>query len=94
MICDPHHAEYTAAAAAMAEIYGRPVTQPKAVIRCGRVIDTYAVGDYVEFVDELGEPRRGYVIEVSDDDVYLVRCHIVGGGQRVIATHIDSIRPF
>ncbi len=94
MICDPHAAEYAAAAAAMNDFYGRPLTPPTTTMRAGRLIDTHAIGDYVEFVDELGEPRRGYVIEAHDDDTYLVRCHLVGGGQEVIAAHIDAFRPF
>ena len=94
MIADPHAAEYAAAAAAMNDFYGRPLTPPTTTMRAGRLVDTHAVGDYVEFVDELGEPRRGYVIETHDDDTYLVRCHLIGGGQEVIAAHIDSFRPF
>lgn len=94
MIADPHANEYAAAAAAMTEFYGRPLTPPTTVIRHGRLVDTHAIGDYVEFVDEHGEPRRGYVIEAQDDDTYLVRCHLTGGGQEVIAAHIDAFRPF
>ena len=94
MICDPHAAEYAAAAAAMNDFYGRPLTPPTTTMRAGRIIDTHAVGDYVEFCDELGEPRRGYVIEAQDGDFYLVRCHLIGGGQAVIAAHIDAFRPF
>jgi hypothetical protein len=94
MTADPHHNEYLAAAEATAVFYGRPLTPPTAVMRAGRVIDTHAVGDYVEFCDEHGEPRRGYVIECQSGDCYLVRCHLVGGGQEVLAAHIDSFRPF
>jgi hypothetical protein len=52
------------------------------------------VGDYVEFCDELGQPRRGYVIEAQDGDTYLIRCHLIGGGQEMLAAHIASFRPF
>ncbi len=94
MICDPHAAEYAAAAAAMNDFYGRPLTPPTTTMRAGRLIDTHAVGDFVEFTDEHGEPRRGYVVEAQDGDFYLVRCHLIGGGQEVIAAHIDAFRPF
>ena len=94
MIADPHAAEYAAATAAMNDFYGRPLTPPTTTMRAGRLHDTHAVGDYVEFTDELGEPRRGYVIEAQDGDTYLIRCHLIGGGQEVIAAHIDSFRPF
>ena len=93
-MADAHHAEAAAAARAMTEFYGRPLTWPTTVLREGKLIDTHAVGDYVEFVAADGEPRRGYVVEANADDTYLVRCHLVGGGQEVIATHIDDFRPF
>ena len=94
MICDPHANEYAAAAAAMEAFYGRPLTPPGTVMRGGQVVETHAVGDYVEFVNELGDPQRGYVIEAQEGDTYLVRCHMAGGGQAVIAAHINSFRPF
>ena len=94
MICDPHAAEYAAAAAAMNDFYGRPLTPPTTTMRDGTLVDTHAVGDYVEFVDELGQPRRGYVIEAQEGDTYLIRCHLTGGGQEVVAANIDSFRPF
>jgi hypothetical protein len=94
MICDPHSNEYAAAAAAMREFYGQPLTPPITKMRDGVVVDTHAVGDHVEFVNELGEPRRGYVIEAQEGDTYLIRCHLTGGGQEVVAAHIDSFRPF
>ncbi|NBZ96808.1 MAG: hypothetical protein EBR40_10355 [Proteobacteria bacterium] len=94
MICDPHAAEYAAAAAAMNDFYGRPLTPPTTTMRDGTLVDTHAVGDYVEFVDELGQPRRGYVIEAQEGDTYLIRCHLTGGGQEVVVANIDSFRPF
>jgi len=94
MIADPHHNEYLAAAAAMADFYGRPLTPPTTTMRDGTLVDTHAVGDYVEFVDELGQPRRGYVIDAQEGDTYLIRCHLTGGGQEVVAANIDSFRPF
>lgn len=94
MIADPHHNEYLAAAAGMRDVYGARLTPPTTRLRDGRLCDSHAVGDFVEFVDEHGQPRRGYVIEAQDGDFYLIRCHLVGGGQEVIAAHIDSFRPF
>lgn len=91
---DAHAREYAAAAAAMNEFYGRSLTPPTTVMRAGKIIDTHAVGDYCEFVDELGNARRGYVIEANDDDTYLLRCHLTGGGQEIVAAHIDAFRPF
>lgn len=93
-MADAHHAEATAAVAAMTEFYGRSLTWPKTILRDGKLVDTYAIGDYVEFVAENGDSRRGYVIQVNDGDVYLVRCHVPGGAQEVIAAHIDDFRPF
>lgn len=92
--CDPHAAEYSAAVAAMNEFYGVRLTPPTTVMRNGCRIDTHAIGDHVEFIDANGEPRRGYVIEALDGDVYHVRCHLTGGGQQVIEAHIDQFRPF
>ncbi|NBW22161.1 MAG: hypothetical protein EBR82_80840 [Caulobacteraceae bacterium] len=94
MIADPHHNEYLAAAGAMQDFYGRPLTPPTTTMRDGTLVDTHAVGDYVEFVDELGQPRRGYVIEAQEGDTYLIRCHLTGGGQEVVAANIDRFRPF
>ena len=94
MFADPHHNEYLAAAAAMSDFYGRRLTPPTTTMRDGSLVDTHAVGDYVEFCDELGQPRRGYVIEAQDGDTYLIRCHLIGGGQEMVAAHIASFRPF
>ena len=94
MIADPHHNEYLAASVAMQEIYGRPLTPPGTIMRDGQLIETHAVGDHVEFVNAYGDPQRGYVIEAREGDTYLVRCHMAGGGQEVIAANIDSFRPF
>lgn len=92
--CDHHAAEYSAAVAAMNEFYGVRLTPPTTIVRDGIVTDTHAIGDYVEFVTHDGEPRRGYVIEALDGDVYHVRCHLTGGGQQVLEAHIDQFRPF
>lgn len=91
---DAHENEYIGAVAGMQGTYGRRLTPPVTVMRDGRLIDTHAVGDYVEFVDEHGDPRRGYVITAHDDDTYIIRCHLVGGGQQTFAAHIDAFRPF
>lgn len=94
MMTDAHSAEYAAAVAGMADTYGCSFTPPRTILRAGRLVDTHAVGDFVGFRDELGNERCGYVIEAHEDDSYLIRCHVTGGGQEVIAAHIDAFLPF
>ena len=93
-LMDSHAPEYAAAVAGMNDTYGRPLTPPRTIMRRGRLVDTHAVGDYVGFRDELGNERQGYVLEASDDDTYMIRCHLAGGGQEIVAAHIDSFLPF
>lgn len=94
MMTDAHSAEYAVAVAGMADHYGRSFTPSKTILRDGRLVDTYAVGDFVGFRDEFGNERCGYVIEAHEDDRYLIRCHVTGGGQEIVAAHIDSFLPF
>lgn len=82
---DAHFREGNAAVAAMQETYGGiRFSPPKPVIRDGRVVDTWAVGDYVSFTTDDREHRRGYIVEVIDDTgygIYHIKSHRVGGGQ-------------
>ena len=80
---DAHSREYAGAVAGMQELHGKRYAQPKAVLRDGRLVDTWAAGDYVAFTTDDGDHRQGYVIECLDDSgygIYHVKSHRVGGG--------------
>lgn len=81
---DAHAREASGAVAGMTETYGtRRFSPPRPVIRDGRVVDTWAVGDYVAFTMDGGEHRQGYVVECVDESgygIYHIKSHRVGGG--------------
>lgn len=76
--------EAAGAVAGMQETYGtRRFSPPRPVVRDGRVVDTWAVGDYVAFTTDAGEHRQGYVVECLDESgfgIYHVKSHRLGGG--------------
>ena len=81
---DSHSREYAGAVAGMAETYGPRFSSPRPVMRGGRVVDTWAAGDYVSFTTDEGDVRQGYIIEVVDDSafgIYHIKSHRVGGGE-------------
>jgi len=81
---DAHSREGDAAVAGMIETYGRRFSSPRPVMRGGRVVDTWAVGDYVSFTTDDGDFRQGYICDVIDDSGfgnYHIKSHRVGGGQ-------------
>ena len=93
----PGDAEYAAAAAAMQDTYGLPpVSQPTgAVVRHGRLLSVYAIGDYCGFNAEDGRHYRGTILERNDDDdTYLVRCHVIGHGSVVMQAHASQFAPW
>ena len=80
---DAHAREYAGAVAGMQELTGRRYSPSKPVLRDGRVVDTWAAGDYVPFVTDDGQHLSGYVIECLDDSgygIYHVKAHLPGGG--------------
>lgn len=80
---DPHEREGDAAVAGMIETYGPRFSPPRPVIREGRVVDTWADGDYVPFFTKDGTYRQGYIIAVVDEDgdgMYRIKSHRIGGG--------------
>jgi hypothetical protein len=97
MTTDPHHAEYLAAVAGMAETYGTPSVGHGA-IHAGRVITKFAAGDWVTARLPDGSTRQVCVIEVLTDDgedsEYHVACHIPGKGRQHYAVKNRDIRIF
>lgn len=94
---DPHHAEYLAAVSGMQETYGTP-SVGRGSIRNGRVITTFAAGDWVTAKLPDGTDRQVCVIEVLTDDgedsEYHVACHIPGKGRQHYAVKNRDIRIF
>ena len=80
---DAHSREYAGAVAGFQELRGRRFSPPRARLRDGRVVDTWAAGDYVAFTTDDGERYQGYIIECLDDSgygIYHVKAHLPGGG--------------
>ena len=80
---DAGEREYAGAVAGMQEVYGPRFSKSKQVLRDGRVVDTWAAGDYVAFRTDDGEHRQGYVVECLEEigyGTYHIKSHRVGGG--------------
>ena len=87
---DPHANEYLAAIAGLPE---QTISPPRAVLRNGYVVDTYAVGDRIRFIED-GQELRGVVVEVLTDDRYRVRRYVPDVGTKHHAVHVEQIPPF
>jgi hypothetical protein len=85
----PGDAEYHAAVAGMTETYGG-----RTVLRNGRLITSYAVGDRIMWRDQFGDIRRGVVVEVLTEDTYHVRSHIPDHGNVHFAVREEDTLPF
>ena len=90
---DAHEREYAAAVNGMAETYGHKLSVPKTIVRDGKVVDTYAVGDRIKFLDQ-GRERIGVVVEVLTEDTYHCRCHQPDHGSTHHAVTAEEILPF
>jgi len=80
---DAHAREYAGAVAGMQELTGRRFSPSKPKLRDGRIVDTWAAGDYIAFTMDDGRSLQGYVIECLDDHgfgTYHVKAHLPGGG--------------
>ncbi|NBW21541.1 MAG: hypothetical protein EBR82_77645 [Caulobacteraceae bacterium] len=62
-MADPHDHEYQAAVSGMQDTYGG-LSRPTTIVRDGKVVDTYAVGDRIQWLDESGHVLRGVVVDV------------------------------
>ncbi len=71
----PGDAEYLGAVAGMHETYGG-----RTVCRDGKLVNTYAVGDRISWLDEKGRQRKGVVVEVITETQYHVRSHVPDRG--------------
>ena len=95
---DAHAREGDAAVAGMQETYGVRFSQSRGRIRNGRVVSTWATGDYIRWIDDDGGRHQGYVIEVLSEDrdgIYHVKEHRVGGGQEHWSVNGDQVvEPF
>lgn len=95
MTTDPHHAEYLAAVAAMPE---HTPHIGRGAIHHGRVVTTWAVGDWVMFrTDDYG-PLQGTIVEVltedGDDSIYHLAAHVAGKGRLHFAVKNRDVLPF
>jgi hypothetical protein len=84
----PGDAEYLGAVAAMIETYGG-----RGVIRDGKLVTTYAMGDRIKWI-EAGEVLNGVVVEVLTDDTYHVRRHVPDHGSLHYAVTQEQTVPF
>lgn len=91
----PGDAEYAGALAQIHEQTGRSHAQAEYRRRGGRIVPTFAVGDYVTW-DDGSAIRSGYVLEVLDENanIYHVAHHKTGGGREHYAVDGDTIRPW
>lgn len=99
MTTDPHHAEYLAAVAGMAETYGsRKPSVGRGVIHNGRLVTVFAAGDWVTAKLPDGTERQVCVIETltdaGEDSEYHVACHVPGRGRQHYAVKNRDIRIF
>jgi hypothetical protein len=85
----PGDAEYLAAAQGMQETYGGT-----GVIRDGRIVSIYAVGDRIQWRDAQGVIRRGVVVELLTDTQYHVRSHVPDVGNEHHHVSEDRTLPF
>ena len=84
----PGDAEYLGAVTGMQETYGgRPQ------IRDGTLVNTYAVGDRIAWLEK-GETLKGVVVEQLTEDTYHVRRHVPDQGNKHYAVHADDAVPF
>jgi hypothetical protein len=90
---DAHSNEYLGAVAGMAETYGHKLSVPTTIVRDGKVIDTYAVGDRIKWLEQ-GETLAGVVVEVLDADIYHVRRHVPDQGNVHYAVTGEQTVPF
>jgi hypothetical protein len=90
--------EYAGAVAGFQETHGPRFSQSRGRIRDGRVVSTWAVGDYIRWRDKAGDEHQGYVVEVLCEQghgTYHVKGHRVGGGQEHFSVTGDQIiEPF
>lgn len=91
----PGDAEYAGAVAAMDEHAGRRHAQAEYRRRGGKIVATFAVGDFVTWNDGTAT-RSGYVLDVLDEaaNIYHVAHHKPGGGREHYAVDGDTIRPW
>jgi putative ribosome biogenesis GTPase RsgA len=66
----------------------------RGVIRDGRLVSTYAVGDRIRWTDEKGRERKGVVVEVLSEDTYHVRSHVPDHGNLHFAVTEEQAMPF
>jgi hypothetical protein len=91
---DAGEREYAGAVAGMTEVYGKRFSQSRGRLRDGRVVSTWAVGDYIRWHDKQGLEHQGYVLEVlseKGDGTYHVKGHRIGGGQEHFAVEGKQI---
>lgn len=92
---DAHANEYAAAIEGMKD---HTPHQGRTQMVDGRLVTTWAVGDWVTFRDDEGETRLGTIIEVLIEDAefsqYHIAAHIPGKGRQHFAVHNRDILIF
>lgn len=86
---NPGDAEYLGAVHGMAETYGGT-----GIIRDGRIVSSYAVGDRIQWRDDRGQILRGVVVEVLTETQYHVRRHVPDLGNVHHHVSEDRTLPF
>lgn len=84
----PGDAEYLGAIRQMDENYGG-----RTVLRDGKLVTTYAVGDRIRWLED-GQTLSGVVVEVLTEDTYHVRRHVPDHGNLHYAVTNDQTVPF
>jgi uncharacterized protein YijF (DUF1287 family) len=94
---DAHAREYAAAVQGMAQTYG-PAHQGRTRLLEGRLVTTWAAGDWVTFRADDGETRMGVVVEVLVEDAefsqYHIAAHIPGEGRKHFCVYNRDILIF
>lgn len=87
---DPHAREYAAAVAGMND---HTISPPVTRIIEGQIVDTYAVGDRIKWLEK-GHELYGVVVEVLTPTTYHVRRHVPDIGNQHHAVDAEQILPW
>lgn len=94
---DPHHNEYLAAVAGMQDTYGTPCLG-RGCVHNGRVVTTWAIGDWVTFRTKTHGPLQGTIVDVLVEDAdlsqYHIAAHVPGEGRQHFAVLNRDVLPF
>jgi len=89
---DAHEAEYQGAVEGMQETYG----PHKVTLQNGKPVGEWAPGARIKWLDADGCEMVGVVRAVIDEEqrLYMVTCHVIGGGQVIYEVRADQAVEF